>query len=138
MWLGVIDLDGFKTVNDTLGHHAGDQLLLAVAKRLSSVIPPHDMLARLGGDEFAILLTPTSGGTPLANQATDLAEEILKALQDPILVSARSIDVTASIGVAVAHGGISTDQLVTWADAAMHEAKRAGGDRIRRYEVALG
>jgi len=66
-----------------------------------------------------------------------LAQDVLAAVQDPIVVAGRSLGVTASIGVAAAGGGISTDHLLTWADAAMHDAKLAGGGRINRYQVAL-
>ena len=120
-----IDLDGFKTVNDTLGHHAGDQLLLAVAKRLSSVIPPHDMLARLGGDEFAILLTDL----PDKETGVEIARRFLSVFNDSFNILERTLHLRASAGVSFfPDDGKDVSTLLQHADAAMYHAKSNGKD----------
>jgi diguanylate cyclase (GGDEF)-like protein/PAS domain S-box-containing protein len=124
-----IDLDGFKAVNDTLGHPAGDQVLIAVARRLEACVRPGDVVARLGGDEYAILLERID--PPLG--ATEVAGRILEALRPPFTVSGRDVAVSASIGIAVSVTGREpVDDLLRDADAAMYRAKAAGK---QRYEV---
>jgi diguanylate cyclase len=124
----MLDLDRFKEVNDTLGHHAGDVLLLQVAARLGGAMRPGDTVARFGGDEFAVLL-PEVG--PLA--ATGVAERILKALEDPFNLEGVAVSVEASMGIASASGDgqpaaetSRTEQvaeLLRRADIAMYQAK---------------
>ena len=126
--LMLMDLDGFKRVNDTYGHQCGDSLLRQVAARLRDCLRDADTVARLGGDEFGIL--PISG-TDLAGAAT-IAWKIQQALELPILVDGHSIEVKASIGIALApQHGENTDDLLRRADLAMYGAKREG----RAYAV---
>ena len=120
-----LDLDGFKTVNDTLGHHAGDQLLLAVAKRLSAVIPPHDTLARLGGDEFAILLT----NLPDKETGAEIARRFLNVFTESFHILGRTLHLHASAGVSFfPDDGKDVSTLLQHADAAMYHAKSNGKD----------
>lgn len=120
----LLDLDGFKDVNDTLGHSTGDQLLAAVATRLSDVVQD-GMLARLGGDEFAVLVTGSAD--PLALDA--LAESIFAALRSPFHLAGQIIFVGTSIGIATAPRDASTvEQLMSCADLALYSAKARGGN----------
>ena len=120
-----VDLDGFKRVNDSLGHAAGDELLQAVAARLSEVVRPGDTVARFAGDEFLVLTVGTNGAEPVVRA---IADRLLGTLLDPPLeVDGNSL--TASIGVAVSRDGIAPEQLLREADAAMYQAKRAGRGR---------
>ncbi len=121
----VLDLDDFKQVNDTLGHHLGDVLLKLVAARLVTSLRDADTVARLGGDEFGVLLP---GGTDLAGAAS-VAWKIQKALGRPFAVgSNHTVDVRASIGIAlVPDHGDNIDDLLRRADLAMYDAKRSGG-----------
>ncbi|MFT3814076.1 MAG: diguanylate cyclase [Acidovorax sp.] len=123
-----LDLDRFKSVNDTLGHGAGDQLLLQVAQRLQACVRHSDTVARLGGDEFVLLVHPL-GDTPrqAAAHAQTIAHGVLAALQEPVLLGGRAHTVTMSIGVALFCGTEeSTEQLFKRADQAMYQAKAAG------------
>lgn len=115
----LLDLDDFKQVNDTLGHHAGDQLLIAVAGRLREATRDGDTVARLGGDEFAILLT---GGGSAAGER--LAERITEALSRSITIDGMALGVEASIGIAVADPESDVQTLIRHADSAMYLAKR--------------
>ena len=118
-----LDLDRFKSVNDTLGHEAGDSLLQEVARRLRGTLRATDMVARLGGDEFAVVVDAPSG----ENEARLAAERILVALEKPILVGDEGLVVTSSIGIAVFPGaGRSADELLKAADSAMYLAKERG------------
>jgi diguanylate cyclase (GGDEF)-like protein len=123
--IGVLfcDLDGFKAVNDELGHDAGNDLLVEVARRLRGCVRPGDLVARLGGDEFTVVLTRLSSTAP----AIEVAERIAEALAEPFLLPAGAVRVSASIGIAVA-GGPAADpaDLVRRADVAMYHAKRRG------------
>jgi diguanylate cyclase (GGDEF)-like protein/PAS domain S-box-containing protein len=124
------DLDDFKTVNDSLGHDAGDQLLVAVAERLRAVMRPEDTTARFGGDEFAILLEETDqDGTRHA------AERILEALRSPFEFHGRQVVMRASIGAAIStDGSTEPDDLLRQADLAMYTAKTSGKGRFAFYE----
>jgi diguanylate cyclase (GGDEF)-like protein len=118
-----IDLDRFKSVNDTLGHPVGDDLLKLVAQRMASLLGPGDLLARLGGDEFAIL--QTHGVQPAA--AADLAERIIELVGRTYLIRGHSVLVGASAGIALAsRDGKSADDLIKNADLALFKAKCAG------------
>jgi len=121
-----IDLDGFKYVNDTLGHAAGDQLLDAVAGRLRSALRAGDTAARLGGDEFAVLVEDiTSPG-----DAARAAERVLDALSHPFQLRGKTVSVSASIGIAMAeHDDQSTEDLLRNADLAMYAVKGTGRGR---------
>ncbi len=129
----VVDLDGFKEVNDTLGHAAGDRLLVQVAERIRACIRPADTAARMGGDEFAVLLedTPLSG-------ASRVAERVIEACRQPIMVGDRQVVGHVSIGTAVwAPGMASEDTMVQCADAAMYWAKASGGNHAESYDAAM-
>jgi diguanylate cyclase (GGDEF)-like protein/PAS domain S-box-containing protein len=123
-----VDLDDFKTVNDSLGHTAGDALLVAVAERLRDCLRAADTAARLGGDEFAILVE----GAGSHATATGLAERMIAVLKEPFIVAGRDIVVRASIGIAFDETHITTGQLLRNADIAMYTAKRGGK---RSYEI---
>ncbi len=122
-----LDLDGFKAVNDAIGHAAGDQILRAVAQRLSGVVRPHDVLGRLGGDEF-VLLCEISDRYAIAS----VADRLVDALVQPFEVNGKQFRITASIGIAVAGEDRDAQALIEQADAAMYRAKELGRGR---YEV---
>ncbi|MEP7040926.1 MAG: EAL domain-containing protein [Chloroflexota bacterium] len=127
------DLDDFKTVNDSLGHEAGDQLLVAVAERLRAVMRPEDTTARFGGDEFAILLEETD--EPGTRRA---AERILEALRSPFEFHGRQVVMRASIGAALtSDSSTEPDDLLRQADLAMYTAKTAGKGRFAFYEPRM-
>jgi diguanylate cyclase (GGDEF)-like protein len=118
----LMDLDHFKEVNDTLGHHHGDRLLEEVARRLRAALRESDTVARLGGDEFAVLLPRV----PRAGDATVVAGQLLGALREPFAIDAVSLDIDASVGIAVAPAhGDDVEALLRRADAAMYEAKQS-------------
>jgi diguanylate cyclase (GGDEF)-like protein/PAS domain S-box-containing protein len=123
-----IDLDDFKTVNDSLGHSAGDAILVSVASRLTQALRPADTTARFGGDEFAILLEGADAGA-----AALAAQRLLDVLQGPFLIQGREVGVEASIGIAVAEREVEPEQLLRDADAAMYAAKAL--PRRPRYRV---
>jgi diguanylate cyclase len=114
----LVDLNRFKDVNDTLGHHYGDILLTQVAERFSATIRTGDSVARLGGDEFAVLLCATS-----RERATSAAAELTNALRDPFNVKDITLDVDASIGIALAAPNAEVETVLRHADVAMYEAK---------------
>ena len=135
-----IDLDGFKAVNDTAGHVAGDQLLQQVAAVLSGVVRPGDTVARLGGDEFAVVCPQTGAADTLV-----IAERILAAIDRPFRVDGFEANVGASIGARSCDGTGTTEQMLRDADEAMYRAKREGKGRVavhgepsagRRVQVA--
>ena len=124
-----IDLDDFKTVNDTLGHGEGDQLLRTVAKSLVDLLRAADTAARLGGDEFAILVEDVSAPETVA----ELAERILECLRQPVRLGTKSVRAASSIGIAFDKEGITSEQLLRNADIAMYQAKKLGKDRFEVY-----
>ena len=129
-----VDLDDFKTVNDSLGHTAGDGLLVEVSRRISSCIRQGDTVARLGGDEFAILLEEVSGGEDLATRPeVDVAERIMEALSVPCVLEGKEIVVKPSIGIAIGNGPEGAEELLRNADVAMYTAKSAGKGRYAFY-----
>ncbi|HEY2705628.1 MAG TPA: EAL domain-containing protein [Candidatus Dormibacteraeota bacterium] len=122
----LLDLDNFKTVNDSLGHAAGDHLLVAVAKRLTDCLRASDSAARLGGDEFAILLEDAGGPDHVA----PVAERLVDALRQPFIVEQREIFLGVSIGVAISDASrLSADEMLRDADLAMYAAKAQGRGR---------
>ncbi|WP_212754486.1 putative bifunctional diguanylate cyclase/phosphodiesterase [Nakamurella aerolata] len=128
----LLDLDGFKTINDSLGHTAGDAVLVEVARRLSTVARPMDTVARLGGDEFALVIPDTT-----AEQAEEVAAAALESLKEPLLVHGRSVWALASIGIRVGAAGETTDMLLRDADTAMYEAKTSGRGRAMVYQESM-
>ncbi|MBW3669246.1 MAG: EAL domain-containing protein [Actinobacteria bacterium] len=129
-----VDLDDFKTVNDTLGHAAGDELLMRTAERLRDCLRPGDVAVRLGGDEFAVLL----GGMRPHHDAVAVAERLLAALREPVTVLGEDVHVGASVGVATARArGCSADDLLRKADVAMYTAKVRGKNRWEMFEPAM-
>ncbi len=129
----VIDLDRFKDVNDTRGHALGDEALIAVTGRLSRCVRDADTVARLGGDEFGVLLEGLDG---LA-EAVTIAERIVTAMSTPLRLNAAEITITASVGIANAAHVKTSTELISGADLAMYEAKRAGGSTWRVFEEEL-
>jgi diguanylate cyclase (GGDEF)-like protein len=130
--LMMLDLDGFKEVNDTFGHSAGDQVLVQVARRIGASVRGGDSVARLGGDEFAVLLAM---GTP--EQALSVARRILAALELPLALKISTASVAGSIGIATGGLGDTADELLRNADLAMYAAKDAGGNGFRVYDPAM-
>ncbi|MFB9392910.1 putative bifunctional diguanylate cyclase/phosphodiesterase [Streptomyces coeruleoprunus] len=130
-----IDLDGFKGVNDRLGHQAGDELLVQAARRLQDSVRAGDTAARLGGDEFAALIAGDAGREPGARefQVHEIADRLRLTLSQPYQVEGNEVRVAASIGVAFAEPGISAGDLLRNADLAMYRAKAGGKNRVELY-----
>ncbi|ARJ67307.1 chemotaxis protein [Magnetospirillum sp. ME-1] len=122
-----VDLDGFKQVNDTMGHAAGDTVLASVAKRLHEVVRADDLVARLGGDEFAVVISCLHR----ESDAQAIAEKIVARMSDPFVVGNATAHIGASVGIALypAHGDTSED-LILAADAAMYRRKQAGRNGV--------
>lgn len=127
-----IDLDGFKTINDTLGHQTGDTALTKVAERLTAIVRPGDTLARIGGDEFVMLCAGTDG----ARGATAVARRIIDALARPFVLDGREVNLGASIGIATAIGDNDPTRVLDNADTAMYEAKHEGRGRFAIHNEA--
>ncbi|MGX6604782.1 diguanylate cyclase domain-containing protein [Micromonosporaceae bacterium Da 78-11] len=126
----LLDLDGFKQVNDTLGHAAGDELLIGVARRCAAALRPADTVARLGGDEFVVLL-PDLGAAELAER---VAERLLDHLGEPLAVAGEQLRVRASIGIrVVTGGGHHLEEVLQDADTALYQAKAAGKGCFRLF-----
>ncbi|MCW8853419.1 MAG: EAL domain-containing protein [Gammaproteobacteria bacterium] len=129
----ILDLDSFKEINDTMGHHYGDELLIEVSKRLLESIRENDSLARLGGDEFAILLPNTD-----YKGAEICAHRVLSILEQPLEINETLIEVKASLGITLyPEHGDSTDMIMQHADVAMYQAKQIGGGSYSFYDPAL-
>ena len=130
-----VDLDDFKTVNDSLGHAAGDRVLLEVAQRISASIRAADTAARFGGDEFAVLLEDVAD----LQAAAETAERILDALGQTLELEHNDLSIRASLGISVAEPGTATDadELIRNADAAMYIAKADGKGGYRMFEPAM-
>ncbi|MDI6101445.1 sensor domain-containing diguanylate cyclase [Actinoplanes sp. NEAU-A12] len=125
----LLDLNGFKTVNDTHGHDAGDQLLKVVAERLKTCVRTEDTVARLGGDEFVVVTEDLRDPA----DAVTIAERIIAALNEPVLVNGHALNTPASIGIALSEPGDRPDDVLRCADAAMYTAKRRGGGRYHLH-----
>jgi diguanylate cyclase (GGDEF)-like protein/PAS domain S-box-containing protein len=124
-----IDLDDFKTVNDSLGHSIGDELLVSVSRRLAACVRPGDTAARLGGDEFAVLIDELVG----PEDGTFIAERIIAALTEPLVLSGRSVAVSASIGITYGTSTVEADEVLRNADLAMYTAKATGKNCYRVF-----
>ncbi len=133
-----LDLDNFKTINDTLGHDAGDTVLTAVAARLRESVRADDTTARFGGDEFAILLEDATG----QDDPTAVAERLIAAVRAPIMLAGREVTTNVSVGIAAGAAGVAgleregVDDLLRDADAAMYTAKAAGKGRHAAFDPA--
>jgi diguanylate cyclase (GGDEF)-like protein len=128
-----VDIDRFKTVNDSLGHSAGDQLLVHVAEQLRTCVRPGDTIARLGGDEFVMLCEDV----PDVATALVVGERALVALMVPFSLAGNDVLVTASIGVAVAAADATSETLLRQADAAMYAAKKRGRAQVAVFEPSM-
>ena len=129
-----LDLDRFKTVNDSLGHSVGDLLLVAIARRLEKLMRPSDTVARLGGDEFAVL----AFGVREGSDAVHIAERVHRSLVAPFDVAGQQVHITASIGIALPElNGASADGLLRDADLAMYRAKATGPGRYEVFDLEL-
>ncbi|MDO8391538.1 MAG: EAL domain-containing protein [Actinomycetota bacterium] len=130
-----LDLDGFKTVNDSLGHGAGDELLKEVATRLTQAVRPADTVARLGGDEFAILIEQSHNPV---EESEGVAERILQSLSLPIELATQSVTVSASFGIAAGDENSTAGSMLRDADVAMYRAKTAGRACWVIYDPDMG
>lgn len=130
-----IDLDGFKAINDTLGHQMGDEFLIAIAQRLQKEVRGRDVLARLGGDEFIVVLDEVSDEI----QATRIAQRLIEVVRFPVMLDSGPVCVGASIGIAITQLDANSDStsVIRFADAAMYAAKEDKNDRIRVFDHKL-
>lgn len=131
-----LDLDRFKTINDSLGHGAGDQVLQEVARRLLGVVRETDFVARLGGDEFVVV----AGEFTNPGDAAGIARKIIEALQQPIDVAGKQLQSATSIGITTYQGDPASqpETLLKQADSAMYGAKQAGRGRYHFYDASIG
>ena len=121
----LIDLNGFKQINDTLGHQTGDGLLIAVAEAMRRCVRGDDLIGRLGGDEFAVVLPALEPAFAVEDSPVTVARRITEALTHPLIVDGTTLRASASIGVAIAEpGALTSDELLHQADGAMYRAKR--------------
>jgi diguanylate cyclase (GGDEF)-like protein len=123
-------LDGFKPINDTLGHKAGDEALVTIAKRLVGALRKSDTVARLGGDEFAVILEDCT-----VQPVSRIAEKLLVSIRQPIELESKQVGLSASIGISgfPKGGNITAGDWLAQADEAMYEAKRAGKNQYRLF-----
>jgi diguanylate cyclase (GGDEF)-like protein len=129
-----LDLDRFKNINDTLGHHVGDRLLESLAQKLKIFVSDNLMIARFGGDEFMILMTNVSH----IDEVKQFARKIPELFQEPFLYEKHELSVTASIGIAMyPHDGTDADTLIKNADVAMYRAKQKGGNTYQLYHPEM-
>lgn len=128
-----VDLDRFKVVNDSLGHHAGDEILMAVTARLDDLVRPQDLVARFGGDEFVVLCDPIIDPA----QAVNLAERIRREVSGGVDVDGETVHVSVSVGVVIGGGDRTPEELLRDADAAMYVAKVGGRDRAQLFDEAM-
>ncbi len=128
-----VDLDGFKRVNDTLSHAAGDRLLVGIAERLRTALRPGDTVARLGGDEFTLLLD----GIVKPAEAVEIADRVLALLQQPFSVHGNELRIGASIGVALSQPPLTSHDVLANADVAMYEAKTRGRGCVAVFDEGM-
>lgn len=130
-----VDLDHFKLINDSRGHHAGDRVLVAVAQRLQAAVRPADTVCRIGGDEFVVVCEGLDG----ESEASEVATRVEAAVAEPFTVDGHDVAVTASVGLVVGGGGSAgPEALLRGADAAMYRAKKGGKARYHLFDDALG
>ena len=126
-----LDLDKFKTINDTLGHEAGDQVLKTVSTRLTGIIRASDTLARVGGDEFILVMQETRR----REDATAIAQKILDAFAEPLLIDGHQLHVSTSIGIAIyPEDAKDMETLIKKSDAAMYYSKGHGRNQIQIFQ----
>ena len=131
-----IDLDDFKTINDSLGHSAGDELLVAVASRLRACLRPEDLVARLGGDEFAVMVEDAHDAEAAG---VKVARRIMEAFVLPVDVGSESVAVYVSVGIATSQGGdFSAEEMIRDADVAMYKAKTSGKGHFQVFHPSMG
>lgn len=129
-----MDINGFKTVNDSIGHHGGDELVKALAKRITSVLPEHARFARIGGDEFAVAIV----GGSVRDSARSAAAEVVRCLDKPFTVHGFEFHVTVALGYAVAGGaGLVPSDIVRRADIAMYQGKNTGEREALLYSATM-
>jgi diguanylate cyclase (GGDEF)-like protein/PAS domain S-box-containing protein len=128
-----LDLDDFKTVNDSLGHAAGDELLVTIARRIESCLRPEDTCARLGGDEFAVMIENIAG----PDGAVTVARRILGVMGEPLAILGSDVSVRGSVGIALGTGEQTTSEIMRSADLAMYRAKNDGKGRYALYEPSM-
>jgi diguanylate cyclase (GGDEF)-like protein/PAS domain S-box-containing protein len=130
-----MDLDGFKTINDSLGHEAGDRLLIAVAERLKNRLRPEDTLARFGGDEFAVLLEDVADSSDVIR----VAQRIVESLREPFTVDEHRVIVSTCVGITLgsAHTNDDPERMLRDADAAMYRAKEQGPSRYAEFDPTM-
>jgi diguanylate cyclase (GGDEF)-like protein len=130
-----IDLDGFKAINDTLGHQMGDEFLIAISQRLQKEVRGRDVLARLGGDEFIVVLDEVTDEI----QATRIAQRLIEVVRFPVMLDSGPVCVGASIGIAITQLDANSDStsVIRFADAAMYAAKEDKNERIRVFDHKL-
>lgn len=128
----MLDLDHFKGVNDAWGHAAGDDLLVAVARRIEHAVQTGDLIARLGGDEFVIVMA----GLDHTGGALHVADRLVRALHEPFVIHNAEVSITVSVGVAIAADVSCVGTLLREADIAMYAAKEQGRDRVVCFNAA--
>lgn len=134
----LLDLDNFKQVNDSLGHHGGDDILLAAARRISSALDDSDMLARLGGDEFVALIREQGSDERGAGVVAQCkAQKLLSALATPLVQNQSSFSLSACIGIALFRDQVSTDALQSQAEMALYQAKSLGSNQVCFFDPEL-
>jgi len=131
--VALMDIDHFKTINDTLGHDKGDLLLCAVSRRIRTELPPAGLVARLGGDEFALLLRHL----PDPETAYAQAERVVAALRRPLVIGEDSFSVTSSLGLVMGGADLEPGELLKRADLALYRAKEAGRNRVGHFDSDL-
>jgi diguanylate cyclase (GGDEF)-like protein len=132
-----IDLDRFKLVNDSLGHHFGDELLIEVANRFRSAIGSADLLARLGGDEFVAVLNDALGTLPMDQVARAVADRLHQSMKLPVPLGGTMVYLGASIGISMQDGSASASDLLRQADLAMFRAKATGRARTEQFVASM-